>query len=56
MSYAGYVTAAYALFFLFLAWDFLVPWLQVRRELRAARLRARRALDATPAPISGTDQ
>ncbi|GAB2517582.1 heme exporter protein CcmD [Lysobacter humi (ex Lee et al. 2017)] len=56
MNYAGYVAAAYAMFFAFLAWDFLVPWLQVRRELRAARLRARRAVGANPAPVSGTDR
>lgn len=55
MSYAGYVIAAYAVFFAFLLWDFLVPWLQVRHVLRAAGLRARRA--ARPGtPPSGTDR
>lgn len=47
MSYAGYVTAAYGVFLSVLAWDLVVPRLQVRRELRAAR---RRAARATPTP------
>lgn len=42
MSYLPYVIGAYAVFVLVLAWDFVAPRLQLRRELRAARLRARR--------------
>ena len=47
MSYLGYVIAAYAVFLVVLAWDLVVPRLQVRRELRAARERASRV---APAP------
>ena len=42
MNYLSYVIAAYALFALVMLWDFLAPRLQIRRELRAARLRAAR--------------
>lgn len=42
MSYLPYVIGAYAVFALVFLWDFLVPRLQIRRELRAARLRAAR--------------
>ena len=42
MTYLEYVIGAYAVFALVLARDFLAPRLQVRRELRAARLRAAR--------------
>ena len=42
MSYQNYVVAAYAVFAIVLAWDFIAPRLQIRRELRAARLRAAR--------------
>jgi heme exporter protein D len=48
MSYRDYVIAAYAVFAIVLIWDYLVPRLQVRAALRAARLRANRA--ATPKP------
>ena len=37
-----YVIGAVAVFALVLLWDFLAPRLQIRRELRAARLRAAR--------------
>lgn len=47
MSYLGYVAGAYGVFLAVLAWDLVVPRLQVRRELRAARERAARA-----APVS----
>ena len=50
MSYFGYVLAAYAVFAIVLLWDFAVPQLQVRRELRAARLRATRESAPGPAP------
>ena len=42
MSYLPYVVGAYAVFVLAFLWDFLAPRLQLRRELRAVRLRARR--------------
>jgi heme exporter protein D len=42
MSYQNYVVAAYAVFAVVLAWDFVAPRLQIRRELRAARLRVAR--------------
>jgi heme exporter protein D len=48
MSYLGYVAGAYGVFLAVLAWDLVVPRLQVRRELRAARQRAARATPATP--------
>ena len=43
MSYREYVIAAYAVFALMLAWDYLAPRLAITRQLRAARrLAARR--------------
>ncbi|RXR07006.1 heme exporter protein CcmD [Pseudoxanthomonas composti] len=42
MSYLPYVIGAYAVFVLVLAWDFIAPRLQLRRQLRAARALARR--------------
>ena len=42
MSYANYLIAAYAVFVLVLAWDFVATRLQIRRELRNARQRAHR--------------
>ena len=42
MSYLPYLVGAYAVFALVFLWDFLAPRLQLRRELRAVRLRARR--------------
>jgi heme exporter protein D len=54
MSYLEYVVAAYAVFVAVLLWDFVAPRLQLRRELRAARLRAARApaAAAVDAPLS----
>lgn len=53
MSYLEYVVGAYAVFAAVLAWDFIAPRLQVRRELRAARLRAaREAGRNAPAELS----
>ncbi|WP_256645008.1 heme exporter protein CcmD [Thermomonas paludicola] len=49
MSYRDYVIAAYAAFAVMLLWDFLVPRLQLRATLRAAKLRIARR-QATPAP------
>lgn len=44
MSYREYVIAAYAVFALMLAWDWIAPRLAVARQLRAARrLAARKA-------------
>jgi heme exporter protein D len=42
MTYASYLIAAYAVFVLVLGWDYLATQLQIRRELRNARLRATR--------------
>jgi heme exporter protein D len=42
VSYLPYVIGAYAVVVAAFLWDFLAPRLQVRRELRAVRLRARR--------------
>ncbi|MGN6224722.1 heme exporter protein CcmD, partial [Pseudoxanthomonas sp.] len=42
MNYLPYVIAAYAVFGMVLAWDYVAPRLQVRQQLRAARLRAAR--------------
>ena len=42
MSYREYVIGAYAVFAAMLLWDLLVPKLQIRAALRAARLRAAR--------------
>ena len=48
MNYREYVIAAYAVFALVLVWDFVVPQLQVRTALRAARLRASRIIARKP--------
>jgi heme exporter protein D len=42
MNYLPYVIAAYAVFAVVLAWDYVAPRLQVRQQLRAAKLRAAR--------------
>ena len=42
MNYREYVIAAYAVCALVLLWDYVVPKLQLRAALRAARLRAAR--------------
>ncbi len=42
MSYLEYVIAAYAVFGVVMLWDFIAPKLQVRAQLRAARLRVKR--------------
>ena len=42
MTYLEYVVAAYAVFGVVMLWDFFAPKLQVRAQLRAARLRAKR--------------
>ncbi|WP_269790840.1 heme exporter protein CcmD [Stenotrophomonas sp. Iso1] len=43
MTYFKYVAMAYAVFFIVLAWDFIVPRLQIRQQLREARNRVARA-------------
>ena len=48
MSYMPYVIGAFAVFALVLLWDFLAPRLQIRRELRAARLRKTRESKSSP--------
>lgn len=42
MSYREYVVGAYAVFALFLAWDFLAPRLRLARARRNIVLRAKR--------------
>ena len=42
MRYESYIVAAYAVFFIVLAWDALAPQWQLRRVLRSVRLAARR--------------
>jgi len=49
MTYFKYVAMAYAVFFVVLAWDFIVPRLQIRQQLREARNRAARANRAAAA-------
>ena len=51
MTYFKYVAMAYAVFFIVLAWDFIVPRLQIRRQLRQARSRVARARQATQVPV-----
>jgi heme exporter protein D len=43
VSYLPYVIGAYAVFVIVLAWDFLLPRLQLRQLLRSARQRQARA-------------
>ncbi|WP_242107820.1 heme exporter protein CcmD [Luteimonas aquatica] len=50
MSYLHYVVAAYLVFVAVMAWDWLAPRLQIRRQLRAARLLAARRDAARAAP------
>ena len=45
MTYLPYVIAAYAVFAVVLGWDYLAPRLQVRQQLRAAKLRVSRRKD-----------
>ena len=53
MTYVNYVIGAYAVFAVVMLWDFVVPRLQIRRELRAARLRkARDAKRTQPVELS----
>ncbi len=52
MTYFKYVALAYAVFFIVLAWDFLIPRLQIRQQLREARGRAARAQRVAQHPAS----
>ncbi|MFT4247607.1 MAG: heme exporter protein CcmD [Pseudomonas sp.] len=54
MSYLPYVIAAYAVFVLVLAWDFLAARWQVRRALRMARTRRARPR-GKPAAVQDTE-
>ncbi|WP_449466525.1 heme exporter protein CcmD [Stenotrophomonas humi] len=51
MTYFKYVAMAYAVFFIVLAWDFIVPRLQIRQHLREVRNRAARAKRTAAAPV-----
>ena len=52
MSYLEYVVGAYAVFALYLAWDFVVPRWRINRIRRAIGQRARReaARQGNPGP------
>ena len=50
MNYLPYVIGAYAVFAVVLLWDYVVPRLQLRQQLRAARLRAARQRPQAPDP------
>ena len=50
MSYRDYVIAAYAVFAAVLLWDLIAPKLQIRQQLRAAKLRASRSAQGRPTP------
>ncbi|MNN09915.1 Heme exporter protein D (CcmD) [compost metagenome] len=51
MTYFKYVAMAYAVFFIVLAWDFIVPRLQIRQQLREARNRVARAKRTAAVPV-----
>lgn len=53
MSYQNYVIAAYAVFVIVLAWDFVSTRLQIHRQLRDARRRAERQQSRPVVPVSG---
>jgi len=56
-DYTDYVVAAYAVFFVVLGWDFVATRLQIRRELRNARLRVARAAAArAPSTSNSTNE
>ncbi len=56
MSYREYVLAAYAVFAIVLLWDLVSPYVQIRQQLRAARLRPARGtrppIDDATLPLS----
>ena len=49
MSYQNYVVGAYAVFVVVLLWDWVSPRIQLRQQLRAARLRVARVSARTSA-------
>lgn len=49
MSYQNYVVSAYAVFVVVLLWDWVSPRIQLRQQLRAARLRVARVSARSPA-------
>ena len=51
MSYRDYVIAAYVVFAVVLLWDYVIPKLQVRAALRAAKLRSSRAAKSRQQPM-----
>ena len=51
MTYFKYVALAYAVFFIVLAWDFIVPRLQIRQQKRDARARINRATRSNAAVV-----
>lgn len=58
MTYLGYVAAAYGVFAVAMLWEWVAPRWQVRAQLRAAKLRAKRGgftrqADRTPPPTAG---
>ena len=55
-DYTDYVIAAYAVFFVVLGWDFVSTRLQIRRELRNARMRVARAAARTPSNPQSTTE
>jgi heme exporter protein D len=56
MTYFQYVALAYAVFFVVLAWDFAIPRLQVRRQLRDVRNRLARASRNAQAAAPGDEE
>ncbi len=54
MNYLHYVIAAYAVFGIVMAWDYVAPRIAMRQQLRAARALAAR-LHAQRAQGSATD-
>lgn len=56
MNYLNYVIAAYTVFAIVLGWDFVATHLQIRRELRGARLRAAREAARPAASKTATNE
>ncbi len=53
MSYQNYVVAAYCVFAVVLLWDFVAPRIELRQQMRAAKLRvARNASRATSVELN----
>lgn len=59
MSYLTYVIAAYLVFVVVLLWDWVAPRIQLKQELRTAKLRATRIATKdkdTGSPLSRDDE